>query len=371
MTTVGLGVKSARAAKLQPFVYERPALQAGEVQIEIDYCGICHSDIHQAHDDWANTVWPCLPGHEIIGRVVALGGGVVDFAIGQRVGVGCMVNSCQTCDSCTQAEEQYCSGPKGATLTYNGPTKPDGTNTYGGYSTGIIVREEFVLEIPERIKSEEAAPILCAGVTTYAPLMYHGVGSGWDVAIAGIGGLGHMAIQLAKAMGATVTALTTSPGKREDILALGADEVILMDDKAAVTAAEGRFDLILSTIPYAHDVNPYVNMVSHDGTLHFVGQFMPIENLELNPILFKRKGIMGSLIGGVEETQDVLEFCAEHNIRPEIKLIGVDQIDKAWKHIVDEDVRFRYVLDCATIRPYLTDSKLERIDSPERGEVVS
>ena len=365
MTVYGYGASDATSA-LAPVRFERPALRAGEVTIEITHCGVCHSDVHQCHDDWGNTVWPCVPGHEIVGRVTEVGEGVTAFAEGDVVGVGCMVNSCQTCEACQAGEEQYCTGPRGATLTYNGPTVPDGTNTYGGYSTSITVREEFVLEIPEAIDPAEAAPILCAGVTTYAPLKQHGIGEGSKVAVAGIGGLGHMACQLAKALGAEVTALTTSADKVDDIRALGVDDVIVMSDVPALGEHEAAFDLVLSTIPDPPQVEPYLNLVAHDGVLHFVGNFIPT-TVEFMPLLFKRRAIAGSLIGGVDQTQEVLDFCAEHGVRPQIQRIAMDEINAAFQRIMDEDIRFRHVIDMASLKNKADGLDAEAIAPPVRG----
>ena len=367
MTVLGYGTQDADTP-LAPVRFERPDVRPGEVAIEITHCGVCHSDIHQAHDDWGNTAWPCVPGHEIVGTVTAVGGGVTRFAVGDTVGVGCMVNSCQVCDPCTAGEEQYCTGPRGATLTYNGPTKPDGTTTYGGYSTDIVVREAFVLRVPDVIRPAEAAPTLCAGVTTYAPLRQHGVGPGMRVGVAGIGGLGHMAVQPAKAMGAEVTALTTTPSKADAARELGADHVIVMSDQDALDEAEASLDLVLSTIPYSHDVEPYLTLVKHDGVLHFVGLFIPTE-LAFMPMLFQRRTMTGSLIGGVRQTQDVLDFCAEHGIRPEVQTIAIDEVNDAWQRVVDEDVRFRYVIDMATLRDAQIDGAQE-LEAPVRGEPV-
>ena len=365
MIVTGYGTPDA-TTPLAPVRFDRPDVRPGEVAIEVTHCGVCHSDVHQCHDDWGNTVWPCVPGHEVVGRVAEVGDGVTAFAEGDIVGVGCMVNSCQTCDACQAGEEQYCTGPRGATLTYNGPTVPDGTNTYGGYSTVLVCREEFVLSIPDAIDPAEAAPILCAGVTTYAPLQQHGIGEGSKVAVAGIGGLGHMACQLAKAMGAEVTALTTSPGKVEDIRALGVDNVIVMSDIPALGEHEAAFDLVLSTIPYPHAVEPYLNLVAHDGVLHFVGNFIPT-TVEFMPMLFKRRSIAGSLIGGVEQTQEVLDFCAEHGIRPEIRTIAIDEINEAFQRIMDEDVRFRHVIDMASLKDAADGLDAETVDAPVRG----
>ena len=367
MTVTGYGTQDADTP-LAPVRFERPDARAGEVAIEITHCGVCHSDVHQAHDDWDNTAWPCVPGHEIVGTVTAVGDGVDRFNVGDVVGVGCMINSCQTCDACQGGEEQYCTGPRGATLTYNGPTKPDGSATYGGYSTDIVVRQEFVLRIPAAIDPAEAAPILCAGVTTYAPLRQHDVGPGMKVGVAGIGGLGHMAVQLAAAMGAEVTALTTTPDKADAAKELGAAEVIVMSDQDTLDAAEASFDLILSTIPYSHDIAPYLALTKHDGVLHFVGLFIPTE-VAFMPLLFQRRTMTGSLIGGVDQTQAVLDFCAAHDVRPEVRRIAMDEVNEAFERVVNEDVRFRHVIDMATLR----DAEIKDADelkAPERGDVV-
>ena len=368
MKVYGYGAADADAA-LVPVRFDRPDPRPGEVAIEVMHCGVCHSDIHQCHDDWDNTVYPCVPGHEIVGRVTAVGGDGGRFAVGDLVGVGCMVNSCQTCEACKAGEEQYCTGPRGATLTYNGPTQPDGTNTYGGYSTALVVREEFVLRIPDAIDPAEAAPILCAGVTTYAPLVQHGVGKGTKVAIAGIGGLGHMAVQIAKALGANVTALTTTPDKEDAARDLGADDVIVMSDEQAVSDAEASFDVILSTIPYSHDIEPYLTMTAHDGVLHFVGLFIPTE-VAFMPLLFARRTMAGSLIGGVAQTQEILDFCAEHDIRPEIQPIAMDEVNDAFQKVMDEEVRFRYVIDMATLKDNTGDleDEADDLEAPVRGE---
>lgn len=365
MTVTGYGTADP-TTPLSPVRFERPDLRPGEVTIEVTHCGVCHSDVHQCHDDWGNTVWPCVPGHEVVGRVTEVGEGVSGFSEGDIVGVGCMVNSCQTCPQCEAGEEQYCSGPRGATLTYNGPTVPDGTNTYGGYSTSITVREEFVLRIPEAIDPAEAAPILCAGITTYAPLKQHGIGEGSKVAVAGIGGLGHMACQLAKALGAEVTALTTSAGKVEDIEALGVDDVIVMSNVPKLGEHAGAFDLVLSTIPYPHKVEPYLNLVKHDGVLHFVGNFIPT-TVEFMPLLFKRRAIMGSLIGGVAQTQEVLDFCAQHDIRPEIRTIQMDEVNEAFERVMNEDIRFRHVIDMASLKESADGLDASELDPPVRG----
>lgn len=356
-----------KGGSMKPVQFDREPLQAGEVAIDISHCGVCHSDLHQVNDDWQNSLYPCVPGHEIIGTISALGDGVSDFAVGQRVGVGCMVNSCQTCDFCKAGEEQLCTGPKSCTLTYNGPKVPDGTNSYGGYASGIIVREEFLLTIPDAISSAEAAPILCAGVTTYQPMKRFGVKAGHVVGVAGIGGLGHMAVQTAKAMGATVIALSTSPDKAGEAAALGATKLIDVGDKDAMAAAEQSLDFLISTIPYPHDLNPYVKLMKPDSTISVVGNLIGFEKLEMGPVVMNRIHIEGSLIGGIADTQAILDLAAEKDIRPQIELIDMDGIDDAFERMKKEDVRFRHVIDLATMP---RDEQAEEIDPPVRGAVV-
>lgn len=356
-----------KGGAMKPVQFDREPLKAGEVAIDISHCGVCHSDLHQVNDDWANSLYPCVPGHEIIGTVSAVGEGVSGFKTGQRVGVGCMVNSCQTCDFCTAGEEQLCTGPKGCTLTYNGPKVPDGTNSYGGYSSGIIVREEFLLSIPDAIESAAAAPILCAGVTTYQPMKRFGVKAGHTVGVAGIGGLGHMAVQIAKAMGATVIALSTSPDKAAEAQALGATKLIDVGDKEAMAAAEQSLDLLISTIPYPHDLNPYVKLMKPDSTISVVGNLIGFEKLEMGPVVMNRIHIEGSLIGGIADTQEILDLAAEKDIRPQVQLIDIADIDDAFERMKKEDVRFRHVIDLATLP---RDEKADEIDPPVRGAVV-
>lgn len=356
-----------KGGAMTPVQFDREPLADGEVAIDITHCGVCHSDLHQVNDDWKNSLYPCLPGHEIVGTVREVGKGVGKVKAGDRVGVGCMVNSCQQCDYCKAGEEQYCSGPKSCTLTYNGPKVPDGTNSYGGYSSGIIVREEFVMSIPDAIDSAEAAPILCAGVTTYQPLKHFGVKKGDTVGVAGIGGLGHMAIQTAKAMGATVIALSTSPDKAGEAQKLGASKLIDMNDKKAVEEAAQSLDFLISTIPYSHDLNPYIGMMKTDSTIAVVGNLIDFPKIETGPLVMNRIRIAGSLIGGIADTQEILDFAAEHGIRPEVELIAMKDIDDAFARMKKEDVRFRHVIDMATLD---ADADAEEIDPPVRGAVV-
>ena len=322
MTIIGYGAKAAHQ-DLQPVSFDREPLRGGEVEIDIAFCGVCHSDIHQCADDWENTVWPCVPGHEIVGTVTKIGDGVTKFGIGDTVGVGCMVNSCQVCDACKADNEQYCSGPKSATFTYNGPKLPDGTNSYGGYSDSIIVREEFVLAIPSAIEAAKAAPILCAGVTTYSPMKHFGLKKGQALGVAGIGGLGHMAVQIGKVLGATVIAFTKSADKVDAVKALGADKVVVMNDEADVAAAALSLDMMIDTIPYPHDLADYLGFMKPGSTLVVVGNMMQFEAFNPGPMVFNRIAVAGSLIGGIADTQEVLNLCAEHNIRPEIEVIDM------------------------------------------------
>ncbi|MGI4871326.1 MAG: NAD(P)-dependent alcohol dehydrogenase [Janthinobacterium lividum] len=338
---------------LKEMEVERYAPKADEVHIEILYCGVCHSDLHQVKNDWMNTIYPCVPGHEIIGRVKEAGSAVTKFQVGDVVGVGCMVDSCGTCPSCQEKEENYCEGPVSWTATYNGYMKPQNKdfNTFGGYSTDIVVKEAFVLSIPQGLDIKAAAPILCAGVTTYSPLKHWGVGPGSSVAVVGIGGLGHMAVQLARALGATVTAVTRDEKKREAAEQLGAHEVLISTDSKAMETHELQYDLVLITIPDAFDVNDYVKLAKRNGVITTVGLLgpykLPLNNQE---VAMHRRSVAGSIIGSIAETQEVLEFCAEHNILPETQLIDIQTINDAFDQMLDQEVRFRYVIDMASLR---------------------
>jgi uncharacterized zinc-type alcohol dehydrogenase-like protein len=322
--------------------------KADEVLLEVLYCGVCHSDIHQVNNDWKNTRYPCVPGHEVIGKIVDIGSGVSDFQTGQLVGVGCMIDSCQACESCKSGEEQFCLGEHGATMTYNGYfNDPESDyNTFGGYSSHIIANKNFLLTLPEKLEISSAAPILCAGITTYSPLKKAGIKEGSNVAIVGIGGLGHMAVQIAKAMGANVTAITTKEEKREEALTLGAGRVIISENEEEMKANELAFDFILITIPDGFDINLYVPLLGVKGSLVTVGLLgnyeKPLDNMEVAKY---GRSVGGSLIGGIEETQEVLDFCAAHGIAPEVEMIPVEDINDAFDKIKNEEVRFRYVID--------------------------
>ena len=338
---------------LKEMEIERAAPQADEVQIDILYCGVCHSDVHQVKNDWHNTVYPCVPGHEIVGRVSSVGSAVSKYKTGDVVGVGCMIDSCGHCPSCQEDVENYCEGPVGFTATYNGHMKPDGSgfNTFGGYSTSITVKEAFVLRIPEALDIKAAAPILCAGVTTYSPLKHWKVKAGDRVGVAGLGGLGHMAVQIARAMGAQVTVITQTEEKRADATKLGAHEVLISTDAEAMAAHELALDFILITIPDAFDVNDYVKLLKRDGALVTVGLLGPYKAATNNmEVALHRRTLSGSLIGSIAETQEVLDFCAEHGIAPEVEMIRMQDINKAFDDILSKEVRYRYVIDMASLK---------------------
>ncbi|GAB1407720.1 NADPH-dependent aldehyde reductase YahK [Thermomonas brevis] len=348
MTTKAYGAHAADQP-LHPLDIQRRAPGPGDVQIDIAYCGVCHSDLHTVRSEWAGTLYPCVPGHEIVGRVSAVGSGVDGFKAGDIVGVGCMVGSCRQCASCEEGLEQYCE--RGMVGTYNGPTPDAPGHTLGGYAQRIVVAQDFVLRIqhpPEQLAA--VAPLLCAGITTYSPLRHWGAGPGKKVAIVGIGGLGHMGIKIAHAMGAHVVAFTTSESKRQDAHALGADEVVVSRDRAQMKAHRGSFDLILDTVAASHDLDAYTALLKRDGTLVLVGvpeHPHPVPNI--GNLIFKRRAIAGSLIGGIAETQEMLDFCAEHGIVADIEMIRADGIDAAYERMLRSDVKYRFVIDTATM----------------------
>jgi alcohol dehydrogenase (NADP+) len=334
-------------APLAPHEFERRALRPNDVAMEILYCGVCHSDLHTARNDWGWSVYPALPGHEIVGRVLEVGSEVSDYKPGDHVAVGCLVDSCQQCEHCHAGEEQYCSN--GWTGTYNSPDRITGENTLGGYSKHLVVREEFVLRIPEGMDLARVGPLLCAGITTYSPLRTWNVGPGSRVAVVGLGGLGHMAVKLAVALGADVTVLSRSMDKEEDALALGADRLLSSSDEQAMTEAQSSFELIIDTVPVKHDINPYVPLLRVDGTLVLVGQIGPLDEPLTVPLVLGRRAIAGSLIGGIGETQEMLDFCAKKNILPDCEMIRMDQINEAFERMQRADVRYRFVIDMASL----------------------
>ena len=347
-------------SSLKPHEFEREEAKANEIEIEVLFCGVCHSDIHQVKNEWSNTVYPCMPGHEVVGRVVKAGGSVTRHNVGDLVGVGCMIDSCHECEACKSGEENYCEGPNSWLATYNGPMvpakkSPDGRNHYGrdnsfgGYSTSLVVREDFALKIPSSLKPEVAAPILCAGVTTFSPLTHWGVKSGDKVGILGFGGLGDMAAKLAKAMGAEVVLFTKTKEKLAEAARLGATGV-LEDDEDALKQHKGSFNFILSTIPEKHDLTPYLPLLKRNKSIVVVGALEEMKPLNNMPIASHRNSVAGSLIGSIAETQAVLDFCAEHNIGPDIQVIPIDEINEAYKKVEAGEVRFRYVIDVSSIR---------------------
>ena len=342
MKTIGYAAQSADTP-LEPFHFERRELRANDVAIDIEYCGVCHSDLHTARSDWKGTVYPNVTGHEIVGRVSAVGQGVENFKVGDKVAVGCMVDSCQHCDQCHGGEEQYCRN--GMTGTYNSPDRINGDITYGGYSKHIVVREEFVLSMPDNLDMAKAAPLLCAGITTYSPLRTWNVGPGSRVGVVGMGGLGHMAIKLAVGLGAHVTVISRTADKEKDAIELGADAFLISGDRAAMKEAAASLDLIIDTVPVKHDINPYVPLLDVDGTICLVGQVGPMGEFNSPPLLMGRRRIAASLIGGIAETQEMLDFCGRMNILPECEMIRMDEINEAFERMEKSDVRYRFVID--------------------------
>jgi uncharacterized zinc-type alcohol dehydrogenase-like protein len=320
-----------------------------DVQIEILFCGVCHSDVHTVRNEWQGTTYPCVPGHEIVGRVTKVGAKVRKFKTGDIAGVGCLVDSCRTCASCEEHLEQFCEN--GAIFTYNSPDKHSGGVTYGGYSESIVVDEAFVLRIPGNLDLAGTAPLLCAGITTYSPLRHHGVGPGQKVGIVGLGGLGHMGVKLAKAMGAHVVVFTTSQSKVEDALRLGADEVALSKDDSAMKAHLNSFHFILDTVGAKHDINAYLTLLRRDGNLTQVGVASEPLEVDVTNLIFGRRNFSGSLIGGLKETQEMLDFCGKHHITSDIELIPIQQVNEAYDRLVKGDVKYRFVIDMATLKP--------------------
>lgn len=329
-----------------PYCFERRTTSATDVAIDIAFCGICHSDIHTARSEWGPAKYPCVPGHEIVGHVREVGASVKKFKVGDVVGVGCMVDSCQHCVSCSEGLEQYCEN--GFTGTYNSETKNDGY-TKGGYSSHIVVDERFVLNIPQNLDLAAAAPLLCAGITTYSPMRHVGVSRGDKVAILGLGGLGHMGVKLAVSFGAEVTVLSQSPHKREDAKRLGAHNFVLTTDAAIVEKHAGHFDYILDTVSAKHDVAQALGMLKRDGTLLMVGASEKPLDLPVFPLILERRKMMGSLIGGIAETQEMLNHCGKHGIVSDIELIPAEKINEAYTRTIKSDVKYRFVIDCKTL----------------------
>lgn len=334
---------------LAPLEIQRRDLGKHDVQIDILYCGVCHSDLHTVRSEWQGTTYPCVPGHEIVGRVAKAGTQVNKFKEGDIVGVGCMVDACLTCANCEHDLEQFCE--KGTIWTYNSPDKHTGGMTFGGYSESIVVDKAFVLKIPEHLDLAATAPLLCAGITTYSPLRHNNVRKGQKVGIVGLGGLGHMGVKLAKAFGAHVVVFTTSPSKVEDALRLGADEVVNSNNADEMKPHLNSFHFILDTVSAQHDINAYLLLLGRDGNLTQVG--IPTEPLSLNvgSLIFGRRSLSGSLIGGIRETQEMLDFCGKHNITSDIELISIQNINEAYDRLMKSDVKYRFVIDMASLQP--------------------
>ena len=346
ITTKGFAAMAAKE-KLQPFSFERRDVGPQDILITISHCGICHSDIHQTRDEWGISLFPMVPGHEIVGTVSQVGAAVTAFKVGDRAGVGCFVDSCRTCGACREGLEQYCNG--GTVWTYSGQDK-ERRITQGGYSTQIVVDENYVLRIPDSLSLPGAAPLLCAGITTYSPLRQWGVGRYHKLAVVGLGGLGHMAVKIAKALGTEVTVLSTSEAKQKDAIRLGAANFAVSSDPQTFTKLQGYFHYILDTVSAPHDYNAYLNLLKTDGTMILVGAPETPTPVQAFSLIFKRRRLAGSLIGGIRETQEMLDFCAQHQIESDIELIPIQQVNEAYERVLRGDVRYRFVIDMASLK---------------------
>ena len=342
---------SSASSGLAPATIRRREPRPQDLQLDVVFCGVCHSDLHQVRNEWQNampTAYPCVPGHEIVGRVAKAGGAVRKFKEGDLAAVGCMVDSCRTCAACRDGQEQFCERP--ATFTYNSPDQHLGGVTYGGYSGSLVVDEAFALRVSDRLDPAGTAPLLCAGITTYSPLRHWNVRSGQTVGVVGIGGLGHMAVKLANAFGARVVVFTTSPGKAEDAVRLGAHDVVVSRNAAEMRKHQGSFDFILDTVSAVHDLNAYLDLLKRDGTLTLVGAPETPVPLGVFSLLFRRRRLAGSIIGGIRETQEMLDFCAEHGITADVEVIPIQKINEAYDRLVKSDVKYRFVVDMASLK---------------------
>jgi uncharacterized zinc-type alcohol dehydrogenase-like protein len=342
---------SGASSALGPATIRRRDPQPHDVQLDVLFCGVCHSDLHQVRNEWQKTmptVYPCVPGHEIVGRVTKAGSAVRKFEEGDLAAVGCMVDSCRTCAACQEGQEQFCEGP--ATFTYNFPDKHLGGVTFGGYSKSLVVDEAFALRVSDRLDPAGVAPLLCAGITTYSPLRHWNVRKGQKVGVAGLGGLGHMAVKLASAFGARVVVFTTSPGKTEDAIRLGAQDVVVSRNAAEMQKHLGSFDFILDTVSAVHDLNAYLELLKRDGTLTLVGAPETPVPVGVFSLLFRRRQLAGSIIGGIRETQEMLDFCAEHGITADVEVIPIQKINEAYDRLAKGDVKYRFVIDMASLK---------------------
>ncbi|MEC4674922.1 MAG: NAD(P)-dependent alcohol dehydrogenase [Nitrospirota bacterium] len=346
MQTASYAAKKA-GASLEPFAIDRRSVGENDVLIQIQYCGVCHSDIHQVRDEWGGSIFPMVPGHEIVGTVVEVGRTVRKFREGDIVGVGCFVDSCRTCPSCRQGEEQYCA--QGMTLTYNGLDQ-QGQPNYGGYSKHIVVDENYILKVPPSLSREGVAPLLCAGITTYSPLRQWGVGKGYRLGVVGLGGLGHMAVKFGRAFGAEVTVMSHSDRKQQDANRLGATDFVNTTQEGALTRLNEQFDFLIDTVSAPHDFNVYLNLLKRDGTMILVGAPSEPVGLSAFGLILRRRRLVGSLIGGIRETQEMLECCAKHDITSDVEVIPIQQVNEAYERVVSGDVRFRFVIDLETLQ---------------------
>lgn len=347
MDVKGYAARTAKS-RLAPFTFSRRDVGRQDVLIAIRYCGICHSDVHQARDEWGGSMFPMVPGHEIVGVVERVGASVKQFKVGQMVGVGCFVDSCRTCPQCKKGEEQYCEGH--ISFTYNGKERDGVTPTYGGYSTKVVVDQRYVLRIPKQLRPEEAAPLLCAGITTYSPLHHWGVGKTHRLAVVGLGGLGHMAVKIGKALGAHVTVLSHSDKKRRDAKRLGAKEFYKTSDPKTFTTLAKHFDFILDTVSAPHDLDAQLELLKTDGTMILVGVPDKPAQLGAFPLILKRRRLVGSLIGGIQETQEMLDFCAKHRCGADVEVIPIQKVNEAYDRLVRGDVRYRFVIDMHSLQ---------------------
>jgi alcohol dehydrogenase (NADP+) len=346
ISTKGFAAQTA-TTPLAPFSFERRELSQKDVLIDILYCGVCHSDIHQVRDEWGGSIFPMVPGHEIVGRISKIGSAVTNFKVGDLAGVGCFVDSCRTCASCKEGLEQYCE--QGMVGTYNSLERDRKTPTYGGYSSKIVVDESYTLHVSEKLSLDRVAPLLCAGITTYSPIMHWKIGKGHQVAVLGLGGLGHMAVKLAASLGSEVTVLSTSKSKEKDAKALGAHNFALTSDQSVLKSLKGKFDFILDTVSAQHDLNLYLSLLKRDGTLIVVGAPPEAQPLSHFSLIGGRKKIGGSLIGGIKETQEMLDYCAKHNIMSDVEVIPIQKINEAYQRMLKNDVKYRFVIDMASL----------------------
>lgn len=348
-TTVKAFGAESKTADLKEMNIERREVTANDIEIDILFCGVCHSDLHTARNDWGGSKYPAVPGHEIVGRITKIGSEVTNFKVGDLAGVGCMVDSCRECENCKQDLEQYCT--QGMTGTYNGNDTHLGGHTFGGYSEKVVVDQNYVLRVPENLDLAAVAPLLCAGITTYSPLKHWNVNENSKIAVVGLGGLGHMAIKLAKGMGAHVSLFSRSPEKTQDALDLGADEVIISTDESHMKNVQSKFDLIIDTVPYDHDLNEYIPTLNVNGTIVLLGFIGSLEDkLSTVPMVLGRRAVAGSLIGGIAETQEMLDFCGEHNIVSEIEMIDMQNINDAYERMLKSDVKYRFVIDMKSLK---------------------